>query len=651
MSRNKKNLIFCLIVLAALAAVFFCWRNNGKGTPYYAETADFQTIEPSVTRGYEIDGYHYLPMDGDPQICYVIPQPETIESVIVSFDRPIPAGTAVQLFFARDGQEFAERRSVVISPQQEAEELIADLPQGVYQSLRLDIDGEFFLQQVQTCDRDPKYSKASTDYLQLVFELCFVTLFLLVIRWKLLGTEEWQQSKLVAAAGKLIHKQEHLSHTERWYLLLCFVMCLFWSCVFLSIGYGPDETMRYDIPHFIYETGTLPYGGEPSLIHPIWGISYGFSISLPYLISALFMRIVSFYTNAGFMLLIAARFTSVLSYTGIVYYSIRIGKKAFSGSIRWIFIFVMSLTPEVVFLGSYVDLDSFALFTVMMIIDSWLDCMKCGWDRRSCLKLGFAAGLCLISYKFAYSYLVGSVLLYCLWYAKNRKTVSFGRFVAYGAIIVGVAFLISGWYFIRNAIIYDGDFLSLNSGRPYAEQYALPEYRPSTKMTMAKQGYSILGMLLYTNWVRTTLFSFVSVLGGMNIFAHKGIYLGFLILFGTGMLLGIPGVFSKGKNSFSACRIPVILSMMISSMITIGISIYYSWSYDFQPQGRYIIYALPFVACLTTVGYQWATEIAERRFPTAPVKLSAIKLTGTFLVISLAEAFLHCVEAFLPSWR
>ena len=38
----------------------------------------------------------------------------------------------------------------------------------------------------------------------------------------------------------------------------------------------------------------------------------------------------------------------------------------------------------------------------------------------------------------------------------------------------------------------------------------------------------------------------------------------------------------------------------ISSLITLGLSIYYSYAIDFQPQGRYIIYLLvPMIAAWT----------------------------------------------------
>ena len=163
-------------------------------------------------------------------------------------------------------------------------------------------------------------------------------------------------------------KNFSLNSTEKLYIVCCFLICFLWSCLFLSADYGPDEYMRYEIPLYIFRTGTLPYGDEPVLRFEIWGFSYGFGLTLPYLTSALFMKLASFLAGPAFPLLIAARFTGILSYTGTVYYAMRIGKKRLSAPGQWMFVFLMSLTPQLVFLGSYFNLDIFALFTVMMIL-------------------------------------------------------------------------------------------------------------------------------------------------------------------------------------------------------------------------------------------------------------------------------------------
>ena len=109
----------------------------------------------------------------------------------------------------------------------------------------------------------------------------------------------------------------------------------------------------------------------------------------------------------------------------------------------------MSVTPQISFLASYVNPDSFALFVVMLIMDSWIDGLRSEWSRTARIKLGLSMGMCFLSYSFAYSFLVGSLLLYVFWWIRNRKTVPFQRFLLIGLEMLAYTFLICGWWMIR----------------------------------------------------------------------------------------------------------------------------------------------------------------------------------------------------------
>ena len=151
-----------------------------------------------------------------------------------------------------------------------------------------------------------------------------------------------------------------LSMPERYYLILCFVIYMFWMFVFISRFYGPDEYMRFNIPKFILENKALPYGWEESLRDPNWGISYGFDIAMPYLLSACFMWIASLFTQSEISLLLAARLTSALSMVGAGYFAIQLSRKVFGENpLRWIFIVLSTLLPQIVFLGSYAEFTEF----------------------------------------------------------------------------------------------------------------------------------------------------------------------------------------------------------------------------------------------------------------------------------------------------
>ena len=61
---------------------------------------------------------------------------------------------------------------------------------------------------------------------------------------------------------------------------------------------------------------------------------------------------------------------------------------------------------------------------------------------------------------------------------KKRKKEILKKFV----LILGIAFLVGGWFFIRNAVIHDGDILGRETIAEQGELYAEDEYKPSLSM-------------------------------------------------------------------------------------------------------------------------------------------------------------------------
>ena len=61
--------------------------------------------------------------------------------------------------------------------------------------------------------------------------------------------------------------------TIEWLLVgLVFAVVLAWSLTTGRPG-GPDESMRYDVAKYLYETpGSLPHRDEKAILHQRWGI-------------------------------------------------------------------------------------------------------------------------------------------------------------------------------------------------------------------------------------------------------------------------------------------------------------------------------------------------------------------------------------------
>lgn len=449
--------------------------------------------------------------------------------------------------------------------------------------------------------------------------------------------------------GNKLTKQKMLpglSRSEKWYLLICFFVYLLWAVLFVTIYYGPDELMRLDILNFIYQNGRLPFGWEESLRHPMWGISYGFGFSLPYLIGALFMQFMSLFSASETALIIAARMTSVLCGVGVGCYAIRISRKLFSSRTRWLFIVLMTLLPQVVFLSSYFNRDIFGLFTVTMIIYSWLCGVESGWSKQSCIHLALALGLCFLSYEFDYPFILGSFLLYVFWYMKNRESVSFREFIRKGLLIVGVVFLVCGWMFIRNAIIYDGDVFALKILDQYQELYAVDSLKPSQISNYRAQGYPLLHALQDDWWKTNTCRSFLSMMGYMSVPAAQWVYDFFRLLLafsGIGLIAG--AVMKKGKTERHGF---VLTALVFSSSVTVFLSVYYSWNMDIQAQGRYIIGILPLFALFVSKGIEGIGRLLSAGLRIDEKKSSTVLSVFLCLMVLLtaAEAFGNCFREF-----
>lgn len=636
-----------LIAISLMIAIeIFVWYTEVAPSQYMMpQSAEslWDTV-PCTVSGYKINGREFAPEREDPQL-YFATENLQIGAIDVEFSEPLSDDTWIQVYYAETGQDLAENHSVKTMIEAGKDYAIFKLPKKQYSQIRIDIDGSFSLQDVAYSSSLPQIQRNGAKILAeitvTIVAFGVLALFYTTERKNEMGRYERHSGQVLS----------QLSKNEYFFLCLIFLTYFAWAAIFVDSAYGPDEMMRYDIPRFIYQTGTLPYGWEESIRNPYWGVSYGFSISLPYLISAVFMKVTSLFTTDETMLLIAARFTSVLSMTAVGYYAIKISKEFRLKQERWIFICLLTLTPQSVFLASYVNLDSFSLLTALMITYSWIRCIKNDWDIMACVYLGVSTGLCFLSYKFAYGFILSSVVLYCAWYITQRQAVRFKRFIVNGTLIIAVAFLISGWCFIRNAIIYDGDFLALHASRPYAELYAVAEQKPSLKGTFQNQGYSVLYMLKETQWIESTLKSAVSMLGYMSISASNWVYMMYEFL----CVGGLVGVMLKTtemlRRRFLKHRneLYIVVSMAVAGAVTIAISVYYSWASDYQPQGRYVITALPAVwwVVMRGIGYM-AEKIALNCAGDAIATKKVVAIVVCFaIMLTGVESFIHCLQVFV----
>ncbi|MEA4852908.1 MAG: glycosyltransferase family 39 protein [Christensenella sp.] len=395
---------------------------------------------------------------------------------------------------------------------------------------------------------------------------------------------------------------------RREHILLVILVFLFyyaWS-VTVPPNVAPDEGMRYQIPNFIMHNGYLPNGADPAIRDATWGISYGFAPYLAQMISAGFMKITSLFTQNGLALLHAARLVSVLCATATVWVAIKISGHLFSGVSRALFVVLIAVLPQFLYLSSYINNDIFAIFSTSVILYAWVTGLKQKWPTKSCVLLGIGMGLCAMSYYNAYGWLLASVILFFVSsLAFDKQSIKKRDYRVKIYMVAGLFLAIAAWWFIRSYVIYDGDIFGMNITEHYKELYAATDFKPSHYQTVQEQGLSLYSMLIPMGWIKLTYCSAIGCFGSMDLWLPIWIY----ILYSAIFLLALIGcvmrfsAFLKEKRGKEHSRKWLMgICLLLTIVIPIALSVYYSYTSDFQPQGRYILSMLLSFMLFVTIG-------------------------------------------------
>lgn len=391
----------------------------------------------------------------------------------------------------------------------------------------------------------------------------------------------------------------------------------------LMQSWSPDEGMREDVVYWIAQNGKLPIGDEPELINPIWGFSYAFLPYLPSIIGAFFVKVVSLFTSNEVALFIAPRMVSVFAGMGAAFFALKIGKRVFHNRFTdYVFAGFICLLPQFVFICSYFNNDSFSVFSCVVMLYFWISGLQDEWNIKNSIGLGIGIGMCALTYYNAYGFILCSVILYiCSWIKKGQKFQT-KKFFQMGFLIAGVAIAFAGWYFIRNAIIYNGDFLGIQATRACGEIHAMEQYKPSNRTTLLNQGQPFSALLTDSYWWKMTTGSFIGCFSFMSVLISDNYIYAYYMILGIGTIIGL-FFFMKKRNT----RLLGII-MLGTMAIPLLLSVYNSYVADYQPQGRYIMSGLPAFALFAACGYD---EIVHR-LPKIPQVLKNIFIAAILII-------------------
>lgn len=173
-----------------------------------------------------------------------------------------------------------------------------------------------------------------------------------------------------------------------------------------------------------------------------------------------------------------------------------------------------------------------------------------------------------------------------------------------------------GWFFVRNAILYDGDIFGMRTSSIYSEMYALDGFKPSQHYSPDDYGISPLEMMFSNgsnSWLVVALKSSVGVFGMLNVFLPRSLYLVYGAFFVLGMVFSVRPIVLAVRSGEKS-RVLLVVCLILAVLIPFVLSVYYSWSSDYRAQGRYFSSGfIPFFIFIT-VGYdEFAQRIASRR--------------------------------------
>lgn len=454
------------------------------------------------------------------------------------------------------------------------------------------------------------------------------------------------------------------------YSKLHFWITVFYFTLYLIVGgsllikqpFGnpPDEYNRYLIPQYIAEHGTLPNGYEESIRINDYGFSYGFQPILPYMLQGYAMRFTSLFTDNETALLYTAR--SVNLFLGLLtaWFVLRLAGKWFPEKrLGWFFSFLATFLPQSIFVHTYVNTDSCCILSIAIMLYGLTLGLRDNFSGRSSVIMAIGIILCALSYYNAYGYILSCILLFTvsfLSFSSQKPHFHWNAFLRKGLFISAIVLLGISWWFIRSAILYDGDFLGLKARNECAVLYASPKYHPDTRVTWQSQGFSLWDMLFDSDFWMLSSLSFIGIYGAMSIITSIWVYRFYKTILFCGVLfcLALPlsattetksSGLSKGRRGL---RIFYHLNMVFCMIMPFALSLYYSYTVDYQPQGRYLLPALLPLCYYTTRGLEkffslqavpFFKKDRKKRILTGSIAVLCAIIVGSLLLTVYGYAF------------
>lgn len=460
-------------------------------------------------------------------------------------------------------------------------------------------------------------------------------------------------------------KKLSAEHIRILLMLLVAFICMMTFAIVQPYGDGPDEINRFKLVEYIYNHGTLPVGDDPEVLIDGYGGSYAFQPMLTYIIDGFLLRTLRVFEPALEMRVLISRLVNVFFGLLTAIYVKKLSDLLFENKkTAWAFTLAVVFLPQNLFIHTYVNTDSMGLLSIAIVLYALIKGMRDDFSRNSCITLAIGIILCALSYYNCYGIVVCAILFMLVYFWKKCRTenaakkelpaydykslLSKGIFISI-IVLVGIA-----WWFIRNAILYNGDFLAMEARALCAAETCTEAYNPLIRDTYQKLGIPLMEMVFGTDYFTLVWKSFIAMFGPMLIPTHHYIYMAFKDLF----FICIIGLLIPMKTSVltwakTSQKWLTHVIMLLAVIIPVILALSYSYGYDFQPQGRYYLpMVVPFMYFLT-MGVEKIIGIAELIVEKISVTIAKTKKESESkgnTAASLTSAFMyHLLYTFLTA--
>lgn len=413
------------------------------------------------------------------------------------------------------------------------------------------------------------------------------------------------------------------------------VLC--WSNA-IPFGEGPDEVAHFEVIAFEAEHGRIPEvgvddvgaeihykaGGFPYAYH-----TYSAQPGLSYIISAALVRMMRSVDRVT-----AARLPGML-YAAVTVLCAAWGARVLlplRRDVELLAAVIVAAWPQLTFVLAYANNDGYTVATATALLASWGEGVRSRWSVKSSAIAGVLAGLALLGKPNGFPAVALTVLLIVVTAGRRPMRRLMQPLAVFGAAMSAIA----GWWYVIAYRRYGFDLFA------EAKASAMAAAIGGRRISAESLGWGFFETLFRTSgefphsWLELTARSAVGLFSAMTLPLPEGIYIAISGL----VLVAIGGwLFGRQPQLERSQRVTAFLLVMLMPALVL-LSLWRSYSNDFQPQGRYIFPAIYGFAVFVAAGFVRAAGRSGRG------KLLVAAVTGALLMMNVFALLMTIVPAY-----